>query len=154
MLVCWIAHVQGAADEYQTGVVSEKAKMMRASLQNRRAVIQNRSTGEPVSDDFMQDVFLPKLATLKIPRKNIEQIAKAMDLGKLYDVLYRSMSLDLHGNSFGLPEYSGEGADFAALSALETLLDCMILILAVPRRSFNAMEILVRMKLERPGPSP
>ncbi len=148
-LACWISQSMEAADEYEAGVASEVAKMMGISLTNGWGAIQNRHTKAPVSEEFMQTEFFPKLKALKTPRTNVEQIAKKLGLQKVYDILYRGASLDLHGNTFGLPDHQGEGGDYAALSAIDAILDCLLTLVELPRKPFNAKAILVRMRLER-----
>jgi hypothetical protein len=148
-LACWISQSKEAADEYETGVTAETAKMMGVSLTNGWGVIQNRHTKEPVSREFMQTEFLPKLKVLKTPRTKIEQIAQKLGLQKAYDILYRGASLDLHGNTFGIFEHPHEDGDYAALSAIEAILDCLMALLELPRRPYDAKAILVRMRLER-----
>jgi hypothetical protein len=148
-LACWISLSKEAADEYEVGVAAEVAKMMGVSLTNGWGVIQNRHTKEPVSEGFMQTEVFPKLKALKTPRTNVEQIAQKLGLQKVYDILYRGASLDLHGNTFGLPDHPGEGADYAALSAIDAILACLISLAELPRKPFDAKAILVLMRLER-----
>jgi hypothetical protein len=148
-LACWISQSMEAAEEYEAGVAAEVAKMMGISLTNGWGVIQNRHTKAPVSEEFMQTEFFPKLKALKTPRTNVEQIAQKLGLQKVYDILYRGASLDLHGNTFGLPDHQGEGGDYAALSAIDAILDCLVALVELPRKPFNAKAILVRMRLER-----
>ncbi|MGB8031109.1 MAG: DUF5677 domain-containing protein [Terracidiphilus sp.] len=148
-LTCWISQSTEAADEYEAGVAAEIAKMMRVSLTNGWGVIRDRHTKAPVGEEFMKTEFLPKLKTLKTPRTNVEQIAQKLGLQKLYDILYRGASLDLHGNTFGLPEHPDEGGDYAALSAIDAILACLVILLELPRKPYVARPILVRMRLER-----
>jgi len=146
-LVCWICRSIKAAEEYERGVEAEVAKMMRACISNGWGILQNKHSKEPVTKEFMETEFLPKLKTLKTPRTNIGQIAQELGLLKVYDILYRGMSLELHGNTFGLPTPNGEGADYMALSAIDSVLDCFVLSVKLPRQPYEAHDILVRMRL-------
>ena len=148
-LACWISQSTEAAEEYEAGVTAAVAKMMGVSLANGWGVIQSRHTNTPVSKEFMQTEFFPKLKTLKTPRSNVEQIAQRLGLQKVYDILYRGTSLDLHGNTFGLLEHLDEGRDYDALSAIDAILACLVALVELPRKSYDAKSILVRMRLER-----
>jgi hypothetical protein len=101
----------------------------------------------------MKADFLPKLKALKTPRTKVEQIAQKLGLQKLYDILYRGASLDLHGNTFGLPEYPGEGGDYVALSAIDAILACLVALIELPRIPYDAKAILARMRLEHEPPN-
>jgi hypothetical protein len=148
-LVCWISQSKEAAEEYEAGVAAEVAKMMSVSLANGWGVIQNIHTKAPVSRAFMQTELLTKLKALKTPRTKIEQIAQKLGLQKVYDILYRGASLDLHGNTFGLPEQSDEDAAYAALSSIDAILSCLVPLVELPRKPYDAKAILVLMRLER-----
>lgn len=147
-LTCWISQSDEATNEYEAGIAAEVAKMMDVSLANGWGVIQDRHTKTPVSREFMQTELLPKLRALKAPRTKIEQIAQKLGLQKVYDILFRGTSLDIHGNTFGLPEHSGEGGDYDALSAIDAILACLVALLELPRKPYDAKAILVRMRLE------
>jgi hypothetical protein len=91
------------------------------------------------------------LNALKTPRTNIEQIAQKLGLQKVYDILYRASSLELHGNTFGLPQPQGDEADYMALSAIDAILDCLLATVSLPRKPYDAQDILIRMRIEKIG---
>jgi len=99
----------------------------------------------------MEQEFWPKLKTLRAPRTNIEQIAQRLGLQKLYDTLYRAASLEVHGNTFGLPGLRDAEADYTALSSIDALLNCIIAIVALPRKLLESKEILSRLRIEKLG---
>jgi hypothetical protein len=150
-LVCWIAQSLEATKEYEEGVQAEMAKMLGVSLSNGWGVIRNRHSKEPITQDFMETQFLPKLKALKTPRTNIEQIAQRLGLQKVYDILYRASSLELHGNTFGLFLPKTDEADYIALSAIDAILDCVLATVALPRKAYDAQDILARMRIEGIG---
>jgi len=150
-LIYWITQSTEAADEYEEGVQNEMAKMLGVSLSNRWGVIRNIHTGEAVSKEFMEQEFWPKLKTLRTPRTKIEQIAQRLGLQKLYDTLYRAASLEVHGNTFGLPEPRGAEADYIALSSIDALLNCILAIVALPRKIVEPNEILSRLRIQNMG---
>jgi hypothetical protein len=150
-LVCWIAQSLEATKEYEDGVQAQIAKMLAVSLSNGLGVIRDRHSKEPVTKDFMETQFLPKLNALKTPRTNIEQIAQKLGLQKVYDILYRASSLELHGNTFGLPQPQGDEADYMALSAIDAILDCLLATVSLPRKPYDAQDILIRMRIEKIG---
>jgi hypothetical protein len=150
-LIYWIAQSTEAAEEYEEGVQNEMAKMLGVSLSNGWGVIRNIHTGEVVSKEFMEQEFWPKLKALRAPRTRIEQIAQRLGLQKLYDTLYRAASLEVHGNTFGLPEPRGGDADYIALSSIDALLNCILAIVALPRKILEPKEILSRLRIEKMG---
>jgi len=146
-LACWIAQSQTAVEEYEAGVAAEVAKMMSASLRNGWGVIRNRQTKQAVTREFMQNEFLPKLKALKTPRAKIEQIAQKLGLARVYDILYRSASLDLHGNTFGVLDGSSDGGDYRALSSIDAVLACLLVLVELPRKPYDPKVILALMRL-------
>jgi len=147
-LVCWISQSSEAAKEYEDGVAAELAKMLGLSLSRGWGAIRKRHSGEAVTQEFMETEFFPKLKALKTPRTKIEKIAQGLGLQKLYDVLYRASSLDVHGNTFGLP-VPPEEPGYIALSSIDGILACMVDVLALPRKPYDAKAILTRMRVER-----
>jgi hypothetical protein len=149
-LICWISQSYKAAKEYEDGVAAELAKMLDLSLSRGWGTIRNKHSREPVTREFMETQFLPRLKALKTPRMKIEQIAQGLGLPKLYDILYRASSLDVHANTFSLP-LPPEKPGYMALSSINALLDCMVTVLALPRRPYDAKAILTRMRVEQSG---
>jgi hypothetical protein len=148
-LVCWISQSSGAAKEYEEGVAAELAKMLELSLSRGWGAIR-KSSGKAVTQEFMDTEFLPKLKALKTPRTKIEQIAQGLGLQKLYDILYRASSLDVHGNTFSLP-LPPEEPGYMALSSIDGILACMVTVLGLPRKPYDANAILTRMRVEGNG---
>jgi Family of unknown function (DUF5677) len=144
ILACWVSQSLGAAEEYEKGVQAEVAKMMGVSLSNSWAILRNKHSKEPVTREFMETEFIPKLKALKTPRTNINQIAREIGLEKLYDILYRASSLELHGNTFGL---ALPRDDYMGLSAIASILDCLVATLTLPRKPFDPQKILARMRI-------
>jgi hypothetical protein len=150
-LVVWIAESEKNALEYEAGVLSEVAKMMEVNLAAGRSVIQNKTTKTPVSAKFMDEELLPKLRSLKAPRARIEALAKGAGLQRVYDILYRGTSLEVHGNTFGFWP-SIDGHNFTAdipLSSIAAVAKCLIAVIAFPRRSVPTRELLTILGLEK-----
>lgn len=152
-LVCWISASSRAAEEYEQGVTTEVAKILSATLSNGWGNIQHTEFKEPVTHEFMKNEFYPKLNSLKTSKKSAEKIATTMGLQKVYDILYRTCSLHLHGNTFGLPSAPPDEEIFIPLSAIDSLFNCLLMTVALPRKAFNAENILTEMHLNKPNNS-
>lgn len=149
-LVAWIAKSEGNAQEYKDGAISEVAKMMRLHLISGRAVLRQKSSGKVATEEFMATEFMPKLQALDSPRMKLEQIAQQCGFQRVYDILYRSSTLEVHANSFDLFQIEGDiSGSIPTLSSVVTLLDCILLIVAYPRREVTSQEILRIMRLEK-----
>jgi hypothetical protein len=150
-LVVWIAESEKNALEYEAGALSEVAKMMAVNLTAGRSVIRNKTTKAPVSAKFMKDEFLPKLRSLKAPHTRIEYLAKKTGLQRVYDILYRGSSIEVHGNTFGFWPSIG-GLSFTAdipLSSISAVAKCLIAVVALPRRSVPTRELLTILGVEK-----
>lgn len=148
-LVYWIADSEENAVKYEEGVLSELAKGMRANIRAGRANLRNIRTKEPVTEEFINNELLPRLSAMTNPRANIEQLAGEKGLSRVYDILYRAASLEVHGNTFGIvaAAQNGEGCDIA-LPAILALLECIIAIVHYPRRTVSVSEILTILRLQ------
>lgn len=152
-LVFWVAISESNAQEYEGGGLSEIAKMMRVNLDSRRAVIRKKSSGEKATDEFMATEFMPKLKALGSPRTKIEQIAQQCGLQRVYDIVYRFDSLEVHANTFCLspPDENALGLT-AALSSISAILKCILTILTPPRKEVKPEELLKILRVEKmPG---
>jgi hypothetical protein len=149
-LIAWIAQSEGNSVEYEAGANSEMVKMMLVHLADGRAVIQNRHTGDPAPSDFMKTELIPQLERLKVPRANIEQTARKLGLQRVYDILYRAASLEVHGNTFGISSVDEEEQMCEiALSSLTAVLECIVAIVAFPRRHVSSLEIFKILRLDK-----
>jgi len=145
LLLFWISRSEENAAGYAKASISDFAKIARVNLQGGRAKVVHRSTGEDKTE-----AFLPKLKRLGAPRKRIETLARNSGLGKLYDILYRFASSEVHANTFGV--LSAADADEAlstAFPAINSLLQAIILI--ADNRSTPAEEILRVLHIEDLG---
>lgn len=135
-LLYWISLSKKNASEFDQGAVSEMAKLLRVNVVKGRARIRSITTGKNVTE-----TFLPKLDKLKVKR-NLEQIAKASGLSRVYDVVYRFDSLHVHGNTFGLERENRQEGPPIALSAINAILNVMILLVDKPAQIVTADEVL------------
>jgi hypothetical protein len=97
--------------------------MIGVFLKNGRGQIMDRSTHEVKTDEFM-----PHLDKFRADRIHIDQLAMKLKLGKVYDLVYRPFSMEVHGKVFGLPSTSEQEALYAALSAIVSLVKSIGLI--------------------------
>ena len=89
-LIAWISLSESKAADYADTVVWELARIGLVNIEKGRAKIVNKTTGADHTA-----TIVPKIKDLKTDRKNIEQLAGELGLGKVYDILYRSMSPDM-----------------------------------------------------------
>lgn len=122
-LACWVSQSEANAAEYSSAADSEALKFLRMMLERNRGTIRHRVSGEDKTNEIRS-----QLNTSKCNRVHIEQLAMELGLGKLYDLLYRSSSMEVHGKAFGLPSWSEEEGIYAALSAIVSLVKCINLI--------------------------
>jgi hypothetical protein len=119
----WVSLSENNAAEYSSAVISGGAKMIGVLLRKDRGQIVDRSTREVKTDEFM-----PHLDNFKADRVHIEQLAGRLVLSKVYDLVYRPFSMEVHGKVFGLPSTSEQEPLYAALSAIVSLVKSIGLI--------------------------
>ena len=103
------------------GVVA-MAHAAAVNLQRGRAHIRKIGTTEDHTDEV-----LPEIRKRAADRFNIEQIAKDVGLGGIYDVVYRYASLEVHGKTFGIfSSDDGNGAIMPTLHAIIAMLNVII----------------------------
>jgi Family of unknown function (DUF5677) len=149
-LAVWVAASEQNATEYEDGVNSEIAKMLSVHLNAGRAVMRNKITTEPASEEFMNEYFLPKLKSLNTHRTKVEQIAKAAGLQRVYDILYRGASLEVHGNTFtAVSATAPVKPAIVPLSSIATITKCLIAVVAFPRQPVSTESLLRMTSLEK-----
>lgn len=144
----WISLSETNAKEYLRSVKSEMAKLIRANIGNKRARIRHIPTGKDVTSEF-----LPELEQHVAKKKTVEAIAMKSGLGKVYDILYRSGSLELHGNTFGLSERKSEMDEIAvAISAVNAFLRAILSVADNREHPLTADEVLTILNIRHiPG---
>jgi Family of unknown function (DUF5677) len=134
----WASLSEANAAEYCKVALSEVAKMIRHNLKNKRARVREVATGNDVTARF-----LPELDRHVAKKKTIEQLAKDSGLSKVYDIVYRYDSLEVHGNTFGLsdlkPDMDGTAV---AVSAINAFLRVILLVADNKDRPLTADEVL------------
>ena len=115
-LCLWVSLSEEAAAEYSSAVTSEGARIIRVMLKSGRGQIRDKSTHEIKTDEFM-----PHLGEFIADRVHVDQLAVKLGLGKVYDLVYRPFSMEVHGKAFGLPTPNDEAGLLAALSAVVSL---------------------------------
>lgn len=134
----WASLSEENSTEYSQVALSEMAKMIRHNLKNKRARLREISSGRDVTAEF-----LPELERRVAKKKTIEQIAKESGLSKVYDIVYRYDSLEVHGNTFGLSDLKPEMDGIAvAVSAINAFLRVILLVADNKDRSLTADEVL------------
>ncbi len=133
----WASRSEENAAEYVKAVRSEMARMVRQNLKNKRARLRDISSGKDVTAEF-----LPELNGVG-KKRSIEEIAKESGLSKVYDIIYRYDSLEVHGNTFGLSELKSKMDGIAvAVSAINAFLKVILLVADTKDRSLTADEVL------------
>jgi hypothetical protein len=92
-----------------------------------------------------------RLKKLKADRVHIDQLARKLGLGKVYDLVYRYPSMEVHGRAFRLPSPSEEGGIAPALSAIVSLVSAIGLIAdnrVLRDRATAAHEIIHLLRLD------
>jgi hypothetical protein len=147
-LIFWVAQSEANAVEYaNTSGISELARLGRIYLDRNRAKIVHNSTGEDRTA-----AVLPELGKYISVRKKIESIARDSGLGKVYDIVYRPASMEVHGKTFGLDFDADEGALSAAYPAIISIIEAILLIVdKYPTGTVEPEEILRLMRIEKLG---
>ncbi len=118
----WVSLSPDNAIEFESEVCSGMEKTVAVYLKRGRATIVNGTTGEDYTDKI-----LPQIRTSKQPGKIIENLAKDLGLSKVYDIVYRFSSLEVHIKTFGMSP-SDEEALLAGLASIVSLIKVISLI--------------------------
>jgi len=145
-LLFWATLSEQNAAEYVKFASSEAARTLRVFLTEGRGRMRRKSTGKDVTKDF-----LPKLNQFITTKKPLADIAKESGLSKVYDVLYRFHSLEVHAKTFGIPLSKGADMVAAALCSINAILKVMILVVDKPPGTITAKEILRLLGIESLG---
>jgi hypothetical protein len=141
----WTLQSVENAAEYAKCLVSAVAKIGRVNLIQRRAIIRRKTTGEDVTAELT-----PEFSKLIVKQKTVEKMAVESGLGKVYDIVYRFDSLEVHGNIFPrLSQADEEKALLAAFPAIIAFLEAEILI--TDNRATTAEEVLHHMRINKLG---
>lgn len=143
----WVGTSAANAKRYAEEVQSEWARVMLVNLEKGRAQFVQRSTGKDQTQTVAPDIKKRFVKT----RTRIEEIANKTGLGKVYDVVYRFASPEVHGKTFGLPTGVNESGIRAALPGIISLLRAEILIADnfVAKRTTTPEQILSVLKLDK-----
>jgi hypothetical protein len=134
----WASLSEENATEYSKVAVSEMAKMIRNNLKNKRARVKEISSGKDVTAKV-----LPELDRHVTKKKTVEQLAKDSGLSKVYDIVYRYDSLEVHGNTFGLADFKSDMDGIAvAVSAINAFLRVILTVADNTDRPLTADEVL------------
>ena len=102
------------------------------ALAHLAAVNLERGWMHVLKKDSREDhtrAMLPKIRKMAGDRLHIEQIARNVGLGGVYDVVYRPASLEVHGKTFGVfSSNEGSGAITPTLIAIISVLDVIMLV--------------------------
>ncbi len=150
-LIAWISLSESNAAVYANTVVWELARIGLLNIEKGRAKIVSKTTGADCTA-----TMVPKIKDLKTDRNNVEQLAGELGLGKVYDILYRSMSPEVHGKTFGMASSSEDNGLAAALSAVISLIQTICLIAdnkVIHNRTTTADEVLRILRIDTLGGS-
>ncbi len=145
-LMFWVSQSEQNAAEYAKAPLSQLTKMAVVSLKKKVAKIRRIGTGEDVTESV-----LPQFDELIENSKRIEKIAAESGLGKVYDLIYRFYSLEVHGNTFEMPLSVDADGVSSTLCAIGALLNAMIFVIDNRNRTVVAEEVLRVLGLEKLG---
>jgi len=93
----WVTQSENNAAKYAKLPISALAKVARINIDKGHAHVVHKDTGKDASV-----AFLPKLSSLEVKGKTIEEMANECGMDKLYNTLFRLSSLPMHANTFSL----------------------------------------------------
>lgn len=109
IMVLWVQVSEANASAHRQAAHAELARVARVNLKSGKARILNGETGHDATEAFLADERFNNLGK----RPSVEARAKAAGVEDLYDVFYRALSLEMHGNN---PEaHSGDDSDEVAV---------------------------------------
>ncbi|SRR6266487_2338891 len=108
----WVTQSESNATKYAKLPIAALAKFARINIEKGHARIVHGPTGKDASS-----AVVPKIASLEVKGKTIEEMANECGLGKLYSIVFRMGSIPVHANTFTL--YDDD--DGLAKTALATL---------------------------------
>jgi Family of unknown function (DUF5677) len=130
--------------EYFEGSRTEMKKILSKMIENRRIKVRRISSGADVTAEF-----LPKLKDRISSKKTIKDIAQDTGLARLYDVVYRYESLEVHGNTFGFSdEKTVMDGVAAAISAVAAILRVVLVLADSKDRVVTSGEILTVLNIQ------
>ena len=136
----WLAQSESSAAEYAKLPISALCKSARINIEKGHARIVHSPTGKDASVEF-----LPKLSSLEVKGKTIEEMANECGLEKLYNIIFWIGSLPVHANTYFLNDPEGELAKDAlsTLPAINAFLRAIALIVDnFPNRATTLEEIM------------
>lgn len=115
-LCSWVSLSAKDAAEYSSGVISAWQTLVRIKTENGRSTLRHTLTHEDRTGELLR-----RLKGVSTHGVRVEQLAKRLGLSKVYDLLYRFFSMEVHGKVFGLPSQSEAEGLSAAISAVVVL---------------------------------
>jgi hypothetical protein len=122
-IAAWVSVSEENALAHEADVNSDVVRIMQVMVEKGLAKIPHKATGE----DHTAEI-LPQMKQWKTGRKPIEQIAIGLGLGRAYDLVYRSASIEVHGKTYGLPSSTNEEGLLGALSMIALLIKAICLV--------------------------
>lgn len=137
----WVAQSNENAQTYQHLGTNELKRIVKKNLDKGYGTVIDKQTQQNRSQEFLQS---PKMKSI-LRRKNIEDIAKETGLERLYTQMYGSMSMEVHGTTFGVWKEDEIGVKiFALLAAANSFMECINLIVKtwiIEQKLVNATDI-------------
>lgn len=95
IMLLWVQVSEANASALRQSALAELARVARVNLESGKAQILNRETGEDATADFLATDRFKNLGR----RMSVEARAKEAGVEDLYNIFYRSLSLEMHGHS-------------------------------------------------------
>lgn len=124
---CWVVQSDENAQAYQGLAVNELKRLMRKNLGTGHARVVHKETQE---DKLLEFLKSPEMANVP-KRLRIEDVARLAGLERIYTQIYGLMSMDAHGNTFGMSSFLATDVDqkmFMLIASANALLACVNLI--------------------------
>lgn len=95
--ILWVQVDDAHPSHLNEAAVAELARMVRVNLNAGNARILNRHTGEDATPEFLAGDRFKNLPR----RMSVEERAKQAGIEDLYNIFYRALSMEVHGQSIG-----------------------------------------------------
>jgi hypothetical protein len=146
--ICWLIESENNAQIFTEAAPGELKRIARKNLATGFARVKDRVSGEDKTKELLDSDWVKGIPK----RLRIEDMAKASGLDKLYTQLYGPLSMEAHGNVFGLEVGSVEEELLAAMAMANVLMECINLVVknwVVNRKQTSPKEIYIVLQLTK-----
>lgn len=113
ILLLWVEISDANAREFSEAGLAELARVVRINLESGKAKIRNRHTGQDATAEFLASERFNNLPK----RKSVASRAEEAGVADLYNIFYRSLSMETHGHE--VDKANGEDANVLAIMHMQ-----------------------------------